>query len=151
MKYLDRFVTETLRKWPPGPGFERFCVKEFTFDLDGKSITIPKDHSVLIPNFSWHRDPNNFPDPEKFDPDRFNEENIVNQNLNAYAPFGLGPRNCIGSRFALMNLKTVLYNMLLSFSFEVTEKTPIPLTFKKTLAANFAVENGNWIRLKLLK
>lgn len=94
MKYLDQVVTETLRKWVPAPGIERFCVKDFTFDLDGKTITIPKDHSVLIPAYAWHRDPNNFPNPNKFDPDRFNEENITKQNMNAYAPFGIGARNC---------------------------------------------------------
>lgn len=150
MKYLDNFITEILRKWPPAPGIERFSVKDFTFDLDGKIITIPKGHSVLIPNYAWHRDPKNFPDPEKFDPDRFNDENIVNQNLDAYAPFGIGPRNCIGSRFALMNVKSVIYNMLLSFSLEVNEKTTIPLKFKKSLA-NVAIENGTWIQLKHLK
>lgn len=42
MKYLDQFVTEVLRKWPAAPGLERYCVKEFSFDLDGKTITIPK-------------------------------------------------------------------------------------------------------------
>lgn len=104
----------------------------------------------MIPNYAWHRDPKNFPDPEKFDPDRFNDENIINQNLNAYAPFGIGPRNCIGSRFALMSVKSVLFNMLLNFSFEVTEKTQIPLKYKKTMT-NVAAENGTWVQLKALK
>lgn len=81
MKYLDQFVTEILRKWANAPSIERFCVKDFTFKLDGKTITIPKDHSVLIPSYGWHRDPKYFPNPEKFDPDRFNEKNIRNQNV----------------------------------------------------------------------
>lgn len=150
MKYLDQFVSEILRKWAPSPGIERFCVKDFTFELDGKSITIPKDHSLLIPASAWHHDPKNFPNPEKFDPDRFSDENIAQQNLNAYAPFGLGPRNCIGSRFALMNVKIVLYKMLLNFSFEVTAKTQIPLRYKKTMM-NVTAENGFWVQLKPLK
>jgi len=150
MKYLDRFVTEILRKWPASPGIERISVKDCTIDIDGKSVTIPKGHSILIPSYAMHRDPKNFPDPEKFDPDRFNDDNIGNQNLNAYVPFGIGPRNCIGSRFALMNVKTVLYKMLLNFSFEVTEKTEIPLRYKKTMM-NVAIENGTWVQLKLLE
>lgn len=146
---VKNLFSEILRKWAPSPGIERFCVKDFTFDLDGKNITIPKDHSVLIPAYAWHRDPKNFPNPEKFDPERFSEERIKDQNLNAYAPFGIGPRNCIGSRFALMNVKTVLYNMLLSFSFEVSEKTQIPLQYKKTMM-NVVAENGFWIKLNRL-
>lgn len=150
MKYLDQFVTEILRKWAPSPGIERYCVKDFTFELDGKTITIPKDHSVLIPAYAWHRDPLHFPNPDSFDPDRFNSENIKNQNLNNYAPFGIGPRNCIGSRFALMNVKTVLYYMLLNFTFEVTEKTQIPLKYKKSMMV-VGAENGFWVQLKPIK
>ncbi|CRL05076.1 CLUMA_CG018180, isoform A [Clunio marinus] len=149
MKYLDHFVTEVLRKWSPSPGIERYSVRDFTFDLDGKTITIPKHHSVLIPAHGWHRDPKNFPDPLKFDPERFNDENIGKQNLNAFAPFGIGPRNCIGSRFALMIVKTILYKMLLNFSFDVSEKTQIPLQYKKSMMT-VGAEKGYWIKLKSL-
>lgn len=103
----------------------------------------------MIPASGWLQDPNYFPSPEKFDPDRFNDENIKYQNLNAYAPFGIGPRNCIGSRFALMDVKTVIYQMLLNFSFEVTEKTPIPFKFKKSMMS-VGAEDGFWIKLKPL-
>lgn len=147
MKYFDQFVTEVLRKWPPAPLLDRVCVKDFKFELDGNTVTIPKDHSVLIPVQGWHLDSNHFPNPEKFDPDRFSYENVKSQNLDAYAPFGIGPRNCIGSRFALMNLKVVLYHMLLNFSFEVSEKTPIPFRFKKSMT-NVGAENGFWLKLK---
>lgn len=150
MRYLDQFVTEILRKWAPSPGIERYCVKDFTFELDGKSITIPKGHSLLVPAYGWHHDPKNFPNPENFDPDRFNEENIEQQNMNAYAPFGLGPRNCIGSRFALMTVKTVLYKMLLNFCFEVTGQTQIPLQYKKTMMT-VGAEKGFWVQLRPLK
>ena len=108
MKYLDQFVTEVLRKWPVSPSIERICVRDCTLDIDGKSVTILKDQNVLVPAYAWHRDPNNFPNPERFDPSRFDEENIKLQNMNAYAPFGIGPRSCIGSRFALMAVKTIL-------------------------------------------
>ena len=149
MKYLDQFVSEILRKWPPAPGIERVCVKDFTFDLNGNNVTIPKNHSVMIPVVGWHQDESYFPNPEKFDPERFSDENVKNQNLNAYAPFGIGPRNCIGSRFALMDVKTVLYQMLLNFNFEVTEKTQIPFKFRKSMI-NVGAEKGFWLQLKPL-
>lgn len=150
MKYLDQFVSEVLRKWSPAPGVERYCVKDFTFELDGKSITIEKNQSVLMPIFAWHHDPQHFPNPEKFDPDRFNVDNIKNQNLAAYAPFGIGARNCIGSRFALMVVKEIVVNMLQNFSFEVSEKTQIPLKYKKSMM-NVASEKGIWLQIKNLK
>ncbi|KXJ83959.1 hypothetical protein RP20_CCG022305 [Aedes albopictus] len=68
-------------------------------------------------------------------------------NPDTYLPFGIGPRNCIGSRFALMEMKAVLYYLLLNFSFEVTEKTQIPLKMAKT-PSRIAAEKGIWIALK---
>lgn len=50
----------------------------------------------LIPIYGLHHDPKHFPDPEKFDPERFSEENKHNIAPNTYLPFGVGPRNCIG-------------------------------------------------------
>lgn len=52
---------------------------------------------VWIPVFPIHHDPNIYPDPEKFDPERFTEDKIKERNLMHYFPFGHGPRNCIGT------------------------------------------------------
>lgn len=60
---------------------------------------------------------------------------------------GVGPRNCIGSRFALMEMKTVFYYLLLNFSIEVTKKTQIPLKYDKT-PVGLKTEKGIWIALK---
>ena len=51
---------------------------------------------VYIPAFAIHRDPKIYPDPEVFDPERFNEENINSRHSSLFLPFGDGPRNCIG-------------------------------------------------------
>lgn len=58
---------------------------------------------------------------------------------------GIGPRNCIGSRFALMELKTIIYYLLLNFNFEPTEKTQIPLKLKFN-PIQFLPEKGVWVR-----
>lgn len=92
LKYLDRFIMEVLRKWSPGVATERVSVKDFSFELDGKTITIPEKYAVFFTIYAFHHDPQNFPNPEKFDPDRFDEENINEQNMNAYVPFGIGNR-----------------------------------------------------------
>ena len=60
---------------------------------------------------------------------------------------GVGPRNCIGSRFALMELKTIFYYLMLNFSFEVTEKTQIPLKLAK-IPFSSKSEKGVWVALK---
>lgn len=102
---------------------------------------------VLIPIWSLHHDSRYFPEPEKFDPDRFSEDNRGTVDPNTYMPFGVGPRSCIGSRFALMEIKAIFYYILLNFSLEVTEKTQIPLQLEKHPLA-VKPEKGVWVELK---
>ncbi|XP_055696952.1 probable cytochrome P450 9f2 [Phlebotomus papatasi] len=148
MKYLDMVISESLRKYPPATVTDRECNKDITLDLfEGLSYEFKKKYSMWIPIYSLHRDPKYFPNPEKFDPERFSDENKSSINPNVYVPFGVGPRNCVGSRFALMELKTLIYYMMLNFSLEVTEKTQIPLKFGKSFSS-LASESGIHIKLR---
>lgn len=94
-KYLDMIVTESLRKYPPIPSALRQSTKEYT--IPGTSLTIPKGTSIEIPVYSLQRDPEHYPEPNKFDPLRFTPENSKARNPFTYLPFGEGPRNCIGN------------------------------------------------------
>lgn len=100
MKYLDQVICEALRKWPPAIQMDRLCVKDYTLDAgDGKQIQMGKGSYLIFPAYAFHHDPKYFPDPETFDPERFNDEN-KNKIIPTYTPFGMGPRNCIGKLFA---------------------------------------------------
>lgn len=89
------FVPETMRKYPPAPVYLRKCTK--TYQVPDTNVIIEKGLSVLIPAYGLHRDPEYFPNPEKFDPERFSKENKSKIWDYTYIPFGDGPRICIGN------------------------------------------------------
>lgn len=96
MKYLDQVVSEGLRKWPLGLT-DRLCVKEYECAYgDDAKFRFEKGVPIWIPIYGLHHDPKYYPDPEKFDPERFSDENKRNIVPGTYLPFGIGPRKCIG-------------------------------------------------------
>ncbi|XP_065416216.1 cytochrome P450 3A19-like isoform X2 [Chrysemys picta bellii] len=123
MEYLDMVVNETLRLFPAGGRIERVCKK--TIEING--VTIPKGTVTLIPAYVLHQDPEYWPEPEEFRPERFSKENRESIDPYIFLPFGAGPRNCIGMRFALLSLKVAMIVLLQRFSFRTCKDTPIPL------------------------
>ena len=149
-KYLDHVVSEVLRKWPPAPVIERIAARDFNFEYEELSFKVEKGRVFIIPIYPIHHDRKHFPNPHKFNPERFSEENKGINNMNAYMPFGLGPRNCIASRFALMNMKTVIYYLILNFEIKVCEKTQIPIKYGNSLLS-MQMEKGVWVELEAIK
>lgn len=150
MKYLDLVVSETLRKWPPGSGVDRVCTKPYIIQpqfSDEKPIELQVGDNVLFPIYGIHRDPKLYPNPEKFDPERFNEENRNKIKPYSYLPFGLGPRNCVGSRFALLETKVLFFYILAHFKIVATAKTEVPLKLSK-IKFNLVAANGFWLGLE---
>lgn len=96
MKYMDMVISEALRFRPPAAFFDRLCTKDCELNIDGRKVKIEKGSQLWIPAFGYHRDSKYFPNPEKFDPERFSDANKININLDAYVPFGQGPRSCLG-------------------------------------------------------
>ncbi|XP_068940868.1 cytochrome P450 3A12-like [Petaurus breviceps papuanus] len=123
MEYLDMVVNETLRLFPLGGRLERICGK--TAEING--ITIPKGTVVMVPVRILHHDPEYWPEPEKFCPERFDRERRKSIDPYVFLPFGAGPRNCIGMRFAMLTMKTALIMLLQNFTLETCEETPVPL------------------------
>lgn len=150
MKFLDMVVNETLRKWPSFRFTARFCNKDtvLTDEETGENFKIKKGLVLGIPIRAIQMDSNNFPSPEKFDPYRFSEENKNKIKTGSFIPFGMGPRNCIGSRYALLEAKLLLFSIISKFSIETNDKTPEKLTATK---ANTGYEEKIFITLKLRK
>ena len=92
--------TETLRKYQilVFPLLDRLSCSDYELPAPkGKgTVTLPAGTGVFIPIFVLHHDKTYYPEPEKFDPDRFTEENINSRPKYTYIPFGEGPRICVG-------------------------------------------------------
>lgn len=102
---MDHVVNESLRKWPPVVVTDRVCVQGFDYsDEHNLRFRIKENMSVWVPIYGFHHDPNYFPEPEKFDPERFNDENKKHIIPGTFLPFGYGPRNCIGKAHKKMFL-----------------------------------------------
>ncbi|XP_039301754.1 cytochrome P450 6k1-like [Solenopsis invicta] len=129
MIYFQNVINETLRKYPPLSILFRKCTRDM--DLSDTDIHISKETIVIIPVLGLHRDPTIYPDPDKFDPERFTEANKATRHSYAYLPFGEGPRMCMGMKFAFLQIKVGLAKLLLKYKFKPHPKTSIPLTLDK--------------------
>ncbi|XP_044253639.1 cytochrome P450 9e2-like [Tribolium madens] len=150
MKYMDMVVSETLRLWPPNGMTDRVSSTSYVIepkDPTEKPLQLEKGDLVMVPIFGIHRNPKYFPEPNRFDPERFNDEHKVNIKPYTYLPFGTGPRNCIGSRLALLEIKTLFFHFLSKFQIIPVEKTQIPLRINRK-SFNITAENGFWLGLK---
>lgn len=122
MEYLDCVINESLRLFPIASRLER--VAKASVEING--FVIPKGMVVVVPTWPMHRDPEIWPEPEKFKPERFSKENKETIDPYSYMPFGAGPRNCIGMRFALVVMKLAIVEILQRYSFSVCKETEIP-------------------------
>lgn len=118
--------SETLRKYPVLPFLDRTCTS--TYKIPNSDAVIEKGIRMYIPLMGLQYDQFYFDEPEKFKPERFSQENKTWPN-NVYLPFGTGPRNCIGERFAYLTSMIGLGHVIARYKVEKSKNTPKSLHF----------------------
>jgi len=150
MQYLDAVINETLRLWPVATFLDRVCAEDFELPpaLPGdKPFLLKKGMNVWFPAYGLHRDPKYFEKPDEFYPERFLDENKKDINPYVYIPFGIGPRMCIGNRFALLQTKVVLFHLLARCELKMCTKTTYPMRLSKT-SITILADGGFWLKIQ---
>jgi len=115
-------------------------------DADGEPIILEKGTIVHIPVLAIHYDPEIYPEPHEFRPERFSPTTCQERHSTAFLGFGDGPRNCIGLRFGLMQVKMGLIALLSSFRFTLPLGSPQQL---KVTKKNLILLPGEGVRLQV--
>ncbi|KAJ3657056.1 hypothetical protein Zmor_016090 [Zophobas morio] len=111
LEYVERVIKETLRLIPLVP----FLMRSNEADITSDPFVFPAGCNFLIPVVTLHRDPEVWPDPEKFDPDRFLPDEVAKRHRCSYLPFSFGSRNCIGLKYGMMSMKVMIAMIVKKF------------------------------------
>ncbi|KAE8748056.1 Cytochrome P450 CYP4 [Frankliniella occidentalis] len=111
LKYLERVLKETLRMYPVLPAMAR----DVTEDAQLTDGVVPAGASIAMVPIVTHRDPALWEEPTRFDPDRFLPERCTGRHPYSYLPFSAGPRNCVGQKYALLQMKAVMSTIVRRF------------------------------------
>ncbi|XP_037827151.1 probable cytochrome P450 28c1 [Lucilia sericata] len=128
MPYLDACIHESLRIYPPGLWATKCCTQSYEVkNKDGRVLKIEKGESIMIPIYALHHDPQYYPEPNKFKPERFLPTNGGGvkhfKDHGVFLGFGDGPRTCLGMRFALVQCKSAISSLIKSFRVKLNTKT----------------------------
>nr|XP_022901355.1 cytochrome P450 4c3-like [Onthophagus taurus]XP_022901357.1 cytochrome P450 4c3-like [Onthophagus taurus] len=142
MKYLEATIKEVMRLYTLVPLLDRNIKEDIT--IDGR--TIPAGTDITICAYSLHRNPDHFPEPEKFDPERFMPGNVEKIHPFAYIPFALGPRICIGKTFAMTTMKATITKIIRNFELVSLNKNE-----NLEVTTEFVLKPLNTVNLKFLE
>ncbi|XP_027275321.1 cytochrome P450 4F5-like [Cricetulus griseus] len=141
LPFLTMCIKESLRLHPPVTDLVRGCIQDIVLP-DGRII--PKGSACVISIFGVHHNPSVWPDPEIYDPFRFDPENPQKRSPLSFIPFSAGPRNCIGQTFAVNEMKVALALTLLRFRV-LPDKEP-----RRQPELILRAEGGLWLRMEPL-
>lgn len=121
LKYVEQCILETLRIFPVAFILVRELQSPLEITYNKKPVLVPAGTSVSVSPYILHRNEKYYPNPEKFDPDRFSKSEMEKRHCCAYIPFSAGPKNCVGQKFAIVELKTTAAYLLRNFEFETLD------------------------------
>lgn len=142
LPYLERCIKESLRMYPSVPFISRKPEKDLKLN---NYYTVPANTTIHLHIVDVHRDPQFWPNPDVYDPDRFLPENCQGRHPYCYIPFSAGPRNCIGQRFAMFELKTVVGSLLYNFNFE-----PVDYLKDMLITTDLVIRPAHPVRTKFI-
>uniref|UniRef100_A0A182XUE8 Uncharacterized protein n=1 Tax=Anopheles quadriannulatus TaxID=34691 RepID=A0A182XUE8_ANOQN len=148
MKYIEMCINESMRKYPPITTLTRRVEKDYRVPDTDK--VLQEGIMAAIPVYALHHDPEHFPNPEQFDPDRFTAEQEAKRHPFVYLPFGEGPRICIGLRFGMMQARIGLVYLLKHFRFTLAKdrmSVPLKITPSSTI---LTIDGGLWLNVEQL-
>jgi cytochrome P450 len=122
LKYLDQVIKESLRLYPPIHAGMRIAATDLTF----QNYHIPAGTRLMYSIYLSHRQEEYWPQPKRFDPERFGPEQNRSRTPLTYVPFGGGPRNCIGAAFGLVEAKVVLARIFQQYELKLTQSRVQP-------------------------
>ncbi|KAF5280454.1 hypothetical protein FQR65_LT03263 [Abscondita terminalis] len=143
MRYLEQVLKECLRMYPSVPFISRVAEEDVQTSTN---YTIPKGTIIQLHIYDLHHSEEIYPEPEKFDPERFSAENSKERHPYAYIPFSAGPRNCIGQKFAFMEVKTIISTIVRNY-----ELLPIDTPSSVKIRVHLILKTTDGIKIKFLK
>ncbi|XP_061402656.1 cytochrome P450 4p1-like [Musca vetustissima] len=143
LKYLECFMKESMRLYSTVPIIMREAVEETELP---NGLILPANSYVTVHIFDLHRNPRHFENPEDFNPDRFLPENSVGRHPYAFAPFSAGQRNCIGQKFAMNEMKTLLVHIIKNYKL-LPLVDPSAFDFK----SGIIIRTKNEVKVKFIK
>ncbi len=135
LTYTRQVLEEGMRLYPPAWIVGREAIEADEFE----GLTIEKDQNIQCCIYALHRSSKYYPNPDAFDPERFTAANVKARPSHHYMPFGAGPRFCIGTHFAMMEMQLILAAMVQSFDFELVEGQHIVMEPLITLRPKYGI------------
>ena len=145
LPYLDAVIRESLRRHPPIAVLERVCTKDY--QVSGSNVILRKGDLVRVSNIGICFDPNIYPNPLEYNPEHFSKENSSKRNPYSFMTFSLGPRNCMGMRFSMYEMKICISGLLSKFKLMPCEKTTQYEDLQYDVTSIFGRSKGGlWIK-----
>ncbi|KAF0767926.1 cytochrome P450 4C1-like [Aphis craccivora] len=144
MKYVEMVIKETLRLFPPLP----FLGRRLDEDMQIGEYICPAGAALIICPIFLQSSPLYYTNSEKFNPDNFLPDVCGNRHSYAYIPFGAGLRNCIGMKYAMLQIKTVISTLVRKIKFSPSDRCPTPEDLRLMFLMTLKLVDGCYVKIE---